>query len=248
LTRPDAPWPVTTRPAFGDVVAALAVAGGVSAALYERAVTGHAPVVDASLLAAGMWQIQPDIVNAALGDEDTHPRAPDRLETRNPLMLTYRTRDGRFVALMMLSPDRSWPELCEAVGQPEMASDPRFATMGDRHANARACVEWLDAVFARRTLDEWRRALADFGGEWAPVQAPRELHDDPQVQANGYVADVEVGPDVSLPLVTSPVQFDESPGRPRRAPEHGEHTEAVLLELGLSWDQIGELQRSGVIL
>jgi len=53
---------------------------------------------------------------------------------------------------------------------------------------------------------------------------------------------------VTIPLVVSPVQFDETPGRPTRAPEHGEHTEAVLLELGLSWDDIAELKRQGAIL
>ena len=57
-----------------------------------------------------------------------------------------------------------------------------------------------------------------------------------------------MGNGVSLPLVTSPVQFDEQPGRPSRAPEHGEHTEAVLLELGLTWDEIGDLKDQGVII
>jgi crotonobetainyl-CoA:carnitine CoA-transferase CaiB-like acyl-CoA transferase len=163
-------------------------------------------------------------------------------------MLPYRTRDGRFVVLMMLAPDRYWADLCAALGAPDKAVDPRFATMASRETNARACVEWLEAAFAARDLAEWRVALADFEGEWAVVQTPRELHDDPQVQANGYVADVDVGNGVSLPFVTSPVQFDEAPGRPRRAPEHGEDTEAVLLELGLTWDQIGELKRSRAVL
>ena len=76
------------------------------------------------LLASGMWQIQPDIVNAKLGDEDTHPRAVDRYEARNPLMLPYRTRDGRFVLLMMLAPDRYWTDFCAAIGRPEIATDP----------------------------------------------------------------------------------------------------------------------------
>jgi crotonobetainyl-CoA:carnitine CoA-transferase CaiB-like acyl-CoA transferase len=248
LTRPDAPWPAATRPAFGDVVGGLTIAGAVSAALFQRATTGAAPVVDASLLASGMWQIQPDIVNAKLGDEDTHPRAVDRYEVRNPLMLPYRTRDGRFVALMMLAPERYWADFCHAIGRPELVSDPRFATMDARDENARACVELLEAAFAARDLDEWQRALAGFAGEWATVQTPREVHDDPQVQANGYVVDVDVGNGVSIPLLPSPVQFDQRPGEPVRAPEHGEHTEAVLLELGVSWDEITALKRAGAIL
>jgi crotonobetainyl-CoA:carnitine CoA-transferase CaiB-like acyl-CoA transferase len=80
------------------------------------------------------------------------------------------------------------------------------------------------------------------------VQTPAELHDDPQVRANGYIAAVDVGGDGPLPMVTVPVQFDERPGRPARAPEHGEHTESVLVELGLSWDAIGALKQRGAIL
>ena len=146
---PDAAWPTGTRPAFGDVVGGLTIAGAVSAALYQRATTGVAPIIDASLLASGMWQIQPDIVNAKLGDEDTHPRAPNRYEARNPLMLPYRTADGRFVLLMMLSPDRSWPDLCTALGHPEMATDPRFVDM-DAAAGERARVHRTVGARVRR--------------------------------------------------------------------------------------------------
>lgn len=248
LAPRDGGWPPPPRPAFGDVVGGLTIAGAISAALYRRATTGEPSVIDASLLASGMWQVQPDIVNAALDDEPGPSGPPDRYEVWNPLMVTYRTADGRFIALMMLSPDRHWPDLCAAFGHPDMAVDPRFVDMDARRHHARACVERLDEIFAERDLEGWRRVLADFEGEWAPVQTPGEVHRDPQVQANGYVADVDMGNGVVVPLVTSPVQFDEAPGRPTRAPEHGEHTEAVLLELGLSWDDITALKGGGAIL
>jgi crotonobetainyl-CoA:carnitine CoA-transferase CaiB-like acyl-CoA transferase len=245
LTPADAAWPRPAPPAFGDLAGALALAGAVCAALVHRATGGETAVIDGSLLAAGMWQIQPDVVSAA---GSRLPMLSDRFEVANPLMLTYRTADGRFVALTMVAPDRHWPALCRAIGEPDLADDPRFADHDARRRHARACVERLDAVFGARDLAHWRRALAGFAGEWAPVQTPGELHDDPQVRANGYIAAVDVGGDELLPMVTVPVQFDGHPGRPARAPEHGEHTEAALVELGLSWDEIGALKDRGAIL
>jgi crotonobetainyl-CoA:carnitine CoA-transferase CaiB-like acyl-CoA transferase len=248
LMDPGAQWPASPRPAFGDVVGGLAIAGAISAALYGRATTGTPCVVHSSLLACGMWQVQPDIVDARLGEDEPPRPSPDRYQIWNPLMLPYRTADGRFVALTMLTPDKHWPELCTALGHPEMASDPRYEDMEARRRNTRSCVEWLEAVFAQRSLDEWRQVLSGFQGEWTPVQTPREVHDDPQVRANGYIADVDMGNGPLLPLVTSPVQFDGEPGHPTRGPEHGEHTEEVLLELGLSWSDISGLKEDGAIL
>ncbi|HET8619539.1 MAG TPA: CoA transferase [Acidimicrobiales bacterium] len=246
FTAPAAPWPAPTRPAFGDVAAALGLAAAVTTALYRRAVTDEATVVDSSLLAAGMWQVQNDVVSARLGD-GTHARGPDRYATWNPLMLPYRTADGRFVALMVLAPDGHWASLCSLIGRPELAGDPRFADLDARRRHARACVKILEAAFAERTLAEWRTVLAAFAGEWAVVQEPAEVHDDPQVRANGYVAGVDTGRGSTLPMVTSPVEFDGAPGAPTRAPEAGEHTEEVLLALGLGWDDIAALKERDVI-
>lgn len=246
FTAPGAPWPAPTRPAFGDVAAALGLAAAIAAALYRRAVTGEAAIVDSSLLAAGMWQVQNDLVNARLGD-DTHARRPDRYATWNPLMLPYRTRDGRFVALMTLAPDGHWPSFCAIIGRPELAADPRFADLDARRRNARACVELLEAAFAERTLAEWRPILDGFAGEWTVVQEPDELHDDPQVLANGYMAGVDTGRGSTLPMVAAPAQFDGEPGTLARAPETGEHTEEVLLEVGVTWDEIAALKDRAVI-
>ena len=135
------------------MAAALALAAGVTTALYRRAVSGEASVVESSLLAAGLWQVQNDVVNARLGD-DTHARRPDRYATWNPLMLPYRTADGRFVVLMALSPDRHWASLCSLVGRPELAEDRASPSRGAA-SNARACVELLDAAFAS---GRWRVA------------------------------------------------------------------------------------------
>ena len=80
-----------------------------------------------------------------------------------------------------------------------------------------------------------------------PIQSIEEVVDDPQVLANSYIGDVQTDDGVSYRLPTVPVQFDGEPPKLRRAPEHGEHTEAILAELGYDWDRIGALADEGVI-
>ena len=249
FTPQDAEWPTGQRPAFGDVVGGLTIAGAIATALYRRATTGEAAVVDVSLLGVGMWQLQPDIIHAKLDDPNTRSAAHlDRSHSWNPAVGNYRTRDGRFITLMMLDADRYWADLCDVLGHPEMATDPRFVDMAARRENSPACVELLDEIFASRDFEEWRRILERAKGAWAPVQSPRDVHDDAQAQANGYLADVEMANGTSLTLVTSPVQFNEEPWSPTRAPEHGEHTEEVLLDLGLTWDDLVDLKNRQIIL
>jgi crotonobetainyl-CoA:carnitine CoA-transferase CaiB-like acyl-CoA transferase len=247
FTRPDDEWPATPRPAFGDVVGGLTIAGAISTALYQRMATGIAPVVDVSLLSLGMWQVQMDVMNASIGDVAGHRVLPGRYQMPNPLMLPYRTSDDRFVYLQMLAPDRFWPDLCKVLGQPDVATDPRFRDIDARRENSAECVNWLEGIFASRTLDEWRGVLADFPGEWVPSVRPGELADDPQVEANGFIARMQFE-DFELPVVAPPVQFSTHLVRPTRAPEFGEHTEEVLLELGLTWEDLDGLKSRRAIL
>lgn len=248
FTPQGAEFPTMQRPAFGDVVGGLTIAGAISAALYGRAQTGEGSVVDVSLLAMGLWQLQPDVTHAKIEpSHDTRAAVRDRKATWNPLSGTYRTRDGRFIILVMLDADRYWADFCRVVGRRELIDDPRFVDMPARKENSRACVELLDDLFAGRDYADWCETLSALKGVWAPMQTPLEVHSDAQVQAMGYLADVEMANGSSLTLVTSPVQFDEKSGSPTRAPEHGEHTESALLGLGLSWDELVELKDKGAV-
>jgi crotonobetainyl-CoA:carnitine CoA-transferase CaiB-like acyl-CoA transferase len=247
LTPPRADYPVTQRPGFGDLAGGMTIAGAISAALFRRERDGVGSVVDISLLGVAMWMLSPDIVASKLFEGFSTPSF-NRASSPNPLVNVYKTRDGRFLTIIMLEADKYWPDLCRHIERPELIDDPRFADAATRFENRAECVRLLDEAFSSRTLDEWRDRLATLAGVWAPVQTARELHDDPQVVANGYIPQVDTGGGHSLGLVANPVQFDEAPPSLRRAPEHGEHTEEVLLELGLSWEEIAAFKESAAIL
>jgi len=246
FTPPGAAEPVMQRPAFGDVMGGLTIAGAISTALYQRLATGEAPVVDVSLFNIGLWQLQPEITHAP-GNAGQPPKVYDRRTSWNPLSGTYRASDGRFIKLNMLDADRYWADFCTVIGHPELIDDPRFVDMPTRKENAPACVDLLDEIFAGKDYAEWCRIMQAAKGVWAPMQTPLEVHDDPQTLANGYLADVEMANGTNLKLVTAPVQFDEAPATPQRAPELGEHTEAFLLGMGLSWEEIATLKDARAI-
>ncbi len=245
LTPTERDYPISQRGAMGDRNGAMALAFGIAAALLKRTRTGNGSVVDVSLLATAMWMLSSDVL-AALNGGEAQP-VSGRGPMANPLTATYRTKDDRHVQLMFLQGDRYWGEFCRTIGRPDLAGDPRFVDMSARQANAAACIAELDAVFAQHTLDEWKGILAALDAPWSPMQSINEVIDDPQVQANSYIGEVATDDGGSYRLPSVPVQFDGCPPDLRRAPEHGEHTEAVLLELGYDWERIGALAEAGVI-
>ncbi len=248
LTPAGLAQPITQRGGIGDRSAAVQLAFGIAAALFRRERCGEPSVVDVSLLATAIWTLSSDVLSALQGAFRPAPPIEERSPTANPLVNNYRTRDGRFLCLMFLQPDRFWPDLCRALGEPALAADPRFADIAARAQHRDACVAALDAIFARRSYAEWCEAFAGEQFPWAPFQRVTELIEDPQVRANGYLGEVAVEGGEAFRLPNGAVQFDEAPAELRRAPEHGQHTEAILQELGCDWDEIGAFKRAGVVL
>jgi crotonobetainyl-CoA:carnitine CoA-transferase CaiB-like acyl-CoA transferase len=247
LTPADSKFPIGGRAAFGDLAGGMSIAGGIAAGLFQRATTGEAPVVDVSLLGLAMWQLSPDIVASGLYGGDPMPKF-GRSASPNPLVGSYRTSDDRFITLMMLQSDRYWPEFCTCVGRPDLITDERFVDGGARFANREECVRTIDELFASKTYEEWKTILANLSGAWAPVQMASELVDDPMVVANGYLARVDRDDGQSYDLVANPVQMDETADQLRAAPGHGEHTDEILLELGMDWDAIIAGKEAGAVL
>jgi crotonobetainyl-CoA:carnitine CoA-transferase CaiB-like acyl-CoA transferase len=103
-------------------------------------------------------------------------------------------------------------------------------------------------VFGSKTLDEVHQLLDSFSGVWAPVLRPSEIPQHPQIEPNGFFPVVTPQNGNPFNLVPAPMRFDDVPTVPRgAAPELGQHTEEILLETGLDWDEISQLRESGAL-
>ena len=237
--------PIMQRAAFGDTIGATFIAGGIAAALSHREKTGQATTVDVSLLGTACWLMAPDILGAiVLGRDLPHS---DRSRAPNPLMNTYLCQDGKWLMLMMLTPMRHWDEFCKAIEREDLLQDYPLMKWIDEQVRFQL-VDVLNKHFATRSRLEWMDRLLKYDTIHAPVQTPTEIRNDPQVLANGYLVDYTHPQHGPFKVASSPVQFNAEPTDVRRvAPEVGQDTEDILLDHGLSWEEIAKLKEGGVI-
>lgn len=231
--------------AMGDYPTGLTLAGGISAALYKRLKTGETSIVDSSLFGVGIWSMAYSIITET---EYARPALPGHANAMNPVSNTYRTSDGRFIYLALVQSDRWWDDFCAHIDRPDLIDDERFKDFAARRVNRHELISILDGVFAARPYAEWRRVLKTLKGPWAPVQTASELHDDEQALVNEYLTTIAAGNGTDVTVVSVPIQFDESSPALTRAPEIGEHTELVLMDAGMEWEDIGKHKEAGVII
>jgi crotonobetainyl-CoA:carnitine CoA-transferase CaiB-like acyl-CoA transferase len=237
---------VTQRPAFGDFIGGMFIAGGIAGALFHRERTGEAVEVDVSLLGTATWIMSPDIVAAMMYGFDLPQSGMGAIP--NALVNNYRCADGRHLVLMMLQETRFWPIFCRAVGREDLLGDARFNPDAVRHQHTAELVETLRAMFAEKPRYDWAEMLNASECIWGPVQTPTEVASDRQVVANHYVVPVNRPGEESVRVCASPVQFGGGFVEARSpAAEAGEHTEEVLLEHGFTWEAIAELKATGAI-
>jgi len=238
--------PVPPAPGFGDSIGAMTIAGGIMGALFHRERTGEATVVDVSLFGSGLWAMGQAIALSLILDRPWAP-PPATGMAGNPLSRNYETADGRVLAFTCLQAGKYWPDLCRVIDRPELVADPRFADHASLLAHSGDAIEILAGVFAGTSLAEWRDRLSSFTGQWAVVQHTLEAADDAQASANGYLQQCETSDGVPFRLVAAPVQFDEAPPTPGRAPDFNEHGDAILAELGIDEEELIELKLKGVV-
>lgn len=238
--------PPPQRGGMMDRVTGAHIVSGLLAAMLHREKTGEGQALEFSLYQAAVWTLAEDIQSALAGTP--LPRW-DRTKAGNPMFNSYRAGDGHWLQLAIASSDVQWADFCRAIEMPGLEKDPRFTDMDKRSENCMELIRMLDEVFAGRTRDEWEKRLREGDFIYGRIQSPGEVTTDPQAIANDFFAELDHPAAGPMKLVNTPVKFRQDPASVRApAPEVGQHTEEILLDLDYGWEDIAQLKEQGVIL
>jgi CoA:oxalate CoA-transferase len=231
-----------------DQMTGTMLAYGVLAALIARDRQGVGQQVDVSLLGSGI-HLQAYGVNTATLKGRTMKSSRSGL--KNPMANHYECSDGKWLVLSESQTDRFWHPFCDALGILDIEKDEKYKTVVERKQNFRELTAYIESVFKTKPRDEWVKRLEEKGGglAFSPINRLTDLAADPQVIANEYVTSVQhptMGP---INIVGVPINLSETPASAKGwAPEFGEHTEDVLINLlGYNWDDITKLKEAEII-
>jgi crotonobetainyl-CoA:carnitine CoA-transferase CaiB-like acyl-CoA transferase len=246
-SAPAGGTPVYPTVGVNDRLGSIGMAMGILSALVARERTGVGQLVETSLLG---WMVNLQAVGAQIAaNTGQDPRPAPRDDAADPLYNYYQCEDGQWVALGMLGfGNRFWPKVCEALGDPELANDERFADEASRDVNHRELIKIFDALFAKITFEEWDEVAHRFDLIATKINALTDLVHDDQVLANDYLQKLP-HPDLGeWWYVTTPLRFGGTPVSIRSCtPQCGENNTDVLEQVGYTDAEISDLAASGVI-
>jgi crotonobetainyl-CoA:carnitine CoA-transferase CaiB-like acyl-CoA transferase len=231
--------------AISDIMAGMYASTAILAALNARSSSGRGQRIDVPLYDSQVAWLANQNMNFLISG-----RTPGRMGNAHPNLVPYQafqTRDGTL--MLTVGNDRQFRDCCEALGLVALANDSRFITMQSRIANREVLIRQLATKFLEGTTNDWLERLRSKGVPAGPVNDIAEVLTNDYAREKGLVRELRNGNDVSVPLVSNPVNFGGTPVCYEKAPPLlGEHTFEVLQErLGYSDAEIEVLRKDEVI-
>jgi crotonobetainyl-CoA:carnitine CoA-transferase CaiB-like acyl-CoA transferase len=230
--------------AISDIVSGMFAAHGVAFALLAREKTGRGQRVD-----IGMLDATAALLTYQAGIYFATGRAPGRMGNRHPTIVPYETfpaADGEFV--VAVGNDEQWRRFCDVIGASGLKHDERFATNRGRVGNYETLRPLLVERLRTRERNEWVAALKGVGVPCGSVRGIAEVLEDEHLEAREMIQTIEHAAAGSIRVLGVPVKLSDTPGEVRTPPPSlGQHTDAILENLGFPPADIARLRSSGAI-
>jgi len=232
--------------AIADVTCGIYAAMGILAALLARERSGKGQFLDMALLDSQLtWlaNIGSSYLNAG--------ELPRRNGNAHPNIVPYQlfqTGDGHYI-MVAVGTEAIWERFCRALDMEEtLARDPRFASNRLRIDNRESLIPQLQEVFSRKSAEEWLTRLCDSDVPAGPIYSVDEALKTPQALARAVIVELEHPSIGKARSIRNPIRMSETPIRYRRPPPIlGEHTDAILTELGTAPEEIRVLRAERVV-
>ncbi len=236
--------PQLTGTAASDAVTGMYACYGILGALMMREKTGRGTRLETTMLNATMafieiWFVEYFLTGSAPGIHH---------KSRVNQSFAMRCADGKLIALHLSSPPKFWDSLLAAIEAPQLAADERFSSRTARIDHYEELRRELAAIFGRLPRSHWTARLEKNDVPFAPIYTLDEVPNDPQVRFMGLFEDLVHPTEGATRIVRRPVAYSESREFPAIAPPTlGEHTDAILTELGYSSAEIERMRTDKVI-
>lgn len=230
-----------------DISTGITAAFAISSALFRRTQTGESQHLDVAMLDSAMTLLGPNIAKYLMVGQTTE-RVGNASPTAQGTANTWSTMDGHIQ--MTVITDAMTAKMCAVFEQPELADDPRFASVQGRVEHADEIVAIIGGILAEKSTAAWIESLGNAGVPVAPVHSIDQLMNFPQLEHRGVMMTMPAPPGMEGEITVTGAGFHASNGEPegtRAGPLLGQHTDEVLAEIGYDDDAIRAFRETGAI-